>query len=52
MIQYRVIQTIEGTFGCEWQKTHTLEADEPISRKEIARRLNINIDSITDIQVL
>ena len=52
MIQYRVIQTIEGTFGCEWQKTHTLEADEPISRKEIARRLNIDSDSIVDIDIL
>jgi hypothetical protein len=52
MIQYRVIQTIDSTFGCEWQKTHTLKADEPISRKEIARRLNIDIDSIEDIQVI
>lgn len=52
MIRYRVIENIEGTFGCEWQKAHTLESDEPISRKEIARRLNIDIDSITDIKVV
>jgi hypothetical protein len=52
MIQYRVIQTIDGTFGCEWQITHTLEVDKPISRKEIAMRLNIDIDSITDIRVV
>ena len=52
MVRYRVIYTTDGAFGCEWQKTHILEADEPISRKEIARRLDINIDSITDIQVL
>ena len=52
MIRYRVIETIEGTFGCEWQKVHALESDEPISRKEIARRLNIDIDSITDIKVV
>ena len=52
MIQYRVIQTIESIFGCEWQKTHTLKVDEPISRKEIARRLDIDINSITDIQVI
>ena len=51
MIRYRVIQTIEGTFGCE-QKTHTLKADKPICRKEIARRLDIDIDSIADIKVL
>jgi len=52
MIRYRVIQTIEGSFGCEWRKTHSLESDEPISRKEIARRLDIDIDSIVDIKVV
>lgn len=52
MLQYRIIQTIEGAFGCEWQKAHTLESDEPISRKEIAKRLDINIDSIVDIKVI
>lgn len=52
MIQYRVIQTFKDIFGCEWQKTHTLKVDKPISRKEIARRLDIDIDSITNIQVV
>lgn len=52
MIRYRVIETIEGTFGCEWQKAHALESDEPISRKEIARRLGIDINNIVDIQVV
>lgn len=51
MIRYRVIQTIEGTFEYV-QKIHTLKADKPISRKEIARRLNIDIDSIEDIKVV
>ncbi len=51
MIRYKVIQTIEGTFGYK-QKTHVLKSDKPISRKEIARRLDIDIDSITDIRVL
>lgn len=51
MIRYRVIQTIEGIFGCE-QKTHTLKVDKPISRKEIARLLDIDIDSIEDIKVI
>jgi hypothetical protein len=51
MIRYRVTQTIEGTFGYV-QKTHTLKADKPISRKEIARRLDIDIDSIVDIKII
>ena len=51
MIRYKVIQTIESTFGYV-QKTYTLKSDEPISRKEIARRLDIDIDSITDIKVV
>jgi hypothetical protein len=51
MIQYKVIQTIEGTFEYE-QKTHVLKSDKPISRKEIARQLDIDIDSIADIKVL
>ena len=51
MIRYRVTYTVDEIFG-NWQTVKTLEADEPISRKEIARRLNIDIDSITDIQVV
>lgn len=51
MIRYKVIQTIEGTFGYK-QKTHVLKSDEPISRKEIAKRLDIDIDSIVDIKVI
>ena len=52
MIRYRVIQTIEGSFGCKWNKVHTLESDEPISMKEIAKRLDIDIDIIIDIKIL
>ena len=52
MIEYRVIQTFKDIFGCEWQKTHTLKVDTPISRKEIARRLEIDINSIADIKVV
>ena len=51
MIRYRVTYTVEEIFG-NWQTSKTMEADEPINRKEIARRLNIDIDTITDIQVL
>jgi hypothetical protein len=51
MIQYRVTYTVEEIFG-NWQTYRILKADEPISRKEIARRLEIDIDSITDIKLL
>lgn len=51
MIRYRVTYTVEEIFG-NWKTVKTLESDEPISRKEIARRLNIDIDSITDIRVV
>ena len=51
MIRYRVTYTVEEIFG-NWQTSRTLEADEAISRKEIARRLDIDIDNITNIQVV
>ena len=51
MIRYRVTYTVEEIFG-NWQTSKTMEADEAISRKEIASRLNIDIDSITNIEVL
>ena len=51
MIQYRVTYTVEEIFG-KWQTSRTLKANEAISRKEIARRLNIDMDSITNIEVL
>lgn len=53
MIRYRVTQNADGLFGCEWHKVYyTLESDEPISRKEIAKRLGIDICSITDIKII
>lgn len=53
MIRYRVIQNVEGSFGCKWNKVHTLESDEPISTKEIAKRLGIDdIYSIIDIKII
>jgi Mn-dependent DtxR family transcriptional regulator len=34
------------------EMTDVIESDEAISRKEIARRLNVDIDSITNIEIL
>lgn len=52
MIRYRVTYTTEADFGCKWNQTEILESEEAISRKEIARRLNIDIDTITNIEIL
>lgn len=52
MVRYRVTHKTEGAFGCEFKDTKILEAEDAISRKEIARRLNIDIDSIINIDVL
>lgn len=51
MIQYRVTYTVKEKNG-KWQTNKTLKANEAISRKEIARRLNIDMDSIANIEVL
>ena len=52
MVRYRITHITEGAFGCEFKDTKILEADEAISRKEIARRLNLNIDKIESIEVI
>lgn len=52
MVRYRVTHKTEGAFGCEFEDTNILEAEDAISRKEIARRLNIDSDSIVEIDVL
>lgn len=52
MVRYRVTYTTEAEFGCKWDQTAILELEDAISRKEIARRLNIDIDSITNIEIL
>ena len=52
MVRYRVTYIAEAEFGCKWDQTAILESDDAISRKEIARRLNVDIDSITNIEVL
>lgn len=52
MVRYRITYTTEAEFGCKWDQTAILESDDAISRKEIARRLNIDIDSIIKIEIL
>lgn len=52
MVRYRVTYTAEAEFGCKWDQTTILESEDAISRKEIARRLNINIDSIIKVEIL
>ena len=52
MVRYRITYTTEAEFGCKWNQTAILESEEAISRKEIARRLNIDIDSITNVEIL
>ena len=52
MIRYRVIQSVKDSFECEWNKVHILESDNPISMKEIAKRLGIDIYSIIDVKII
>lgn len=52
MVRYRVSYTVKEEFNCLWQNTEIIESDEDISRKEIARRLNISVDSIVNIEVI
>jgi hypothetical protein len=52
MIRYRITHIIKETFGCEWKNAQILESENPISRKEIAKQLNIDIDSIVNVEVV
>ena len=52
MVRYRVIYNTEVKFGYKMQQTDIIESDVAISRKEIASRLNIDADSIVDINIL
>ena len=52
MVRYRVTYIAEAEFGCKWDQTAILESEDAISRKEIARRLNIDIDSIIKVEIL
>lgn len=52
MVRYRVTYIAEAEFGCKWDQTAILESEDAISRKEIARRLNVDIDSIIKVEIL
>ena len=52
MVRYRVSYTVKEEFNCLWQNTEIIESDDAISRKEIAIRLNISIDSIVNIEII
>jgi hypothetical protein len=52
MIRYRITHIIKEAFGCEWKNAQILESENPISRKEIAKQLNIDIDSIVNVEVV
>lgn len=52
MVRYRVTYIAEAEFGCKWDQTAILESEDAISRKEIARRLNVDIDSIVKVEIL
>ena len=52
MVRYRVTYTTKVEFGYKMEQTDIVESEEAISRKEIARQLNVDIDSITNIEVL
>ena len=52
MVRYRVSYNTEVIFGYQMTQTDIVESEDAISRKEIARRLNIDTDSIVDIVVI
>lgn len=52
MVRYRVTYTTKIEFGYKMSQTAVIESEEAISRKEIARRLNVDIDSIINVEVL
>lgn len=52
MVRYRVIYNTDVKFGYKIQQSDIVESDVAISWKEIARRLNIDTDSIVDIVVI
>lgn len=52
MIRYRITHIVKEAFGCECQNAQILESENPISRKEIARQLNIDINSIVNVEVV
>ena len=52
MVRYRVTYTTKVEFGYKMEQTDIVESEEAISRNEIARRLNVDIDSIIKVELL
>lgn len=52
MVRYRVTHNVESEFECVWPTTNIVESDEALSRKDIAKRLNIDVNKIVDIKIL
>jgi hypothetical protein len=52
MVRYRVTHIVEESFGCKFNQTLVIESEIAISRKEIASKLSIDIDSIINIEVI
>jgi hypothetical protein len=52
MVRYRVTYKTEAEFGCNFNGVQIIESDNPMSRKEIASQLKIDIDSIINIEVI
>jgi hypothetical protein len=53
MVRYRVTyKAKESLFGYEYNDIQILESDSYICRYEIAKRLNINVDEITNVEIL
>lgn len=52
MVRYRVTYATKVEFGYKMEQTAILESDDAIGRKEIARRLNVDIDSIIKVEIL
>ena len=52
MVRYRVTYIVEESFGCKFNQTVVIESEIAISRKEIASKLGIDLDSIIDIEVI
>lgn len=52
MVRYRVTYNASESFGFKLTQTKILEFDDAVSRKEIASKLGIAVDSIVNVAVI
>lgn len=52
MARYRVTYKTDASFGYYLREAQIVETDQPMSIKEMASHLNIDVDSILHIEVL